>query len=94
MLSVDDQLANGLKIPAFQDEMKRRINHFEELFVVKKTLTATNFLNTLSFQDTLNADEEKTKQFLLGYLENLSNEQLKNFLALSTGAPVIPVYNW
>ena len=49
MLSVDDELANGLEILGFQDEMKQRIDHFEELFVVKKTLTATNVLNTLSF---------------------------------------------
>ena len=72
--------------------MKQHIDYFEELFVVKEKLTATNVLNILSFQDKHNVDEEKTKQFLLGYLENSSNEQLKNFLVLSTGAPVILVF--
>ena len=87
-----DQLANGLEVLGFRDEMKQHIDHFEELFFGKEKLTATNVLNTLSFQDKLNADEEKTKQFLLWYLENSSNEQLKNFLVLSTGAPVILVF--
>ena len=87
-----DQLANGLEILGFRDEMKQHIDYFEELFVVKEKLTATNVLNILSFQDKHNVDEEKTKQFLLGYLENSSNEQLKNFLVLSTGAPVILVF--
>ena len=87
-----DQLANGLEILSFRDEIKQHIDHFEELFVVKEKLTATTVLNTLSFQDKFNADKEKTKQFLLGYLENSSNEQLKNFLVLSTGAPVILVF--
>ena len=87
-----DQLANGLEVFDFRDEMKQHIDHFEELFFGKEKLTATNVLNTLSFQDKLNADEEKTKQFLLWYLENSSNEQLKNFLVLSTGAPVILVF--
>ena len=40
--------------------MKQHIDHFEKLFVVKEKLTATIFLNTLSFQDKLNADEENT----------------------------------
>ena len=35
---------------------------------------------------------KKIPKFLLGYLENSSEEQLKNFLILSTGAPVIPVF--
>ena len=87
-----DQLANGLEVLGFRDEMKQHIDHFEELFFGKEKLTATNVLNTLSFQDKLNADEEKTKQLLLWYLENSSNEQLKNFLVLSTGAPVILVF--
>ena len=87
-----DQLANGLEILGFRDDMKQHIDHVEELFVVKEKLTATNVLNTLGFQDKLNADEEKTKQFLLGYLENSSDEQLKIFLVLSTGAPVILVF--
>ena len=87
-----DQLANGLEVLGFRDEMKQHIDHFEELFLGKEKLTATNVLNTLSFQDKLNADEKKTKQLLLWYLENSSNEQLKNFLVLSTGAPVIPVF--
>ena len=87
-----DQLANGLEILGFLDEMKQHIDHFEELFVMKEKLAATNVLNTLRFQDKLNADEQETKQFLLGHLENSSNEQLENFLVLSTGAPVIPVF--
>ena len=87
-----NQLANGLQILGFQDEMKQHNDHFEELFVVKEKLTASNVLNTLNFQDKLNADEEKTKQFLLEYFENSSNKQLKNFLVFSTGAPVIPVF--
>ena len=72
--------------------MKQHIVYFEELFVVKAKLTSTNIFKTLSFQDKVNADKENTKQFLLGYFENFSNEQLKNFLVFSTGAPVIPVF--
>ena len=55
-----DQLANGLEILGFRDEMKQHIDHFEKLFIVKEKLMATIFLNTLSFQDKLNADEENT----------------------------------
>ena len=87
-----NQLANGLEILGFQDEMKQHNDHFEELFVVKEKLTASNVLNTFNFQDKLNADKEKTKQFLLEYFENSSNKQLKNFLVFSTGAPIIPVF--
>ena len=87
------RLGNGLEILGFWDEMRQHIDHFEGLFVVKKNkLVAANVLNTLSFEDKLNADEEKAKQFLLGYLENSSNEQLKNFLVYSTGAPVMPFF--
>ena len=54
----------GLEILGFRDEMKKHIDHFEELIVVKEKLTATNVLNTLSFQDKVNADEENTKVFI------------------------------
>ena len=44
-----DQLANGLEILGFRDEIKQHIDHFEELFVVKEKLTATTVLNTFEF---------------------------------------------
>ena len=59
-----DQLANGYEILGFRNEMKQHVDHFEELFVVKEKLTATNVLNTLGFQD-----KATCPSFLLTFLQ-------------------------
>ena len=44
--------------------MKQHVDHFEELFVVKEKLTATNVLNVLGFQD-----KATCPSFLLTFLQ-------------------------
>lgn len=87
------QLREGMKILGFADAMKKHPELYKVLFVAGEAELQNSKVTTkLDFPVELSAEEETTKGYLLQFISEASENDLKSFLTFATGAPKLPLF--
>lgn len=89
-----DQLIYGLKTLGLGKRMSTFPNLFRELFVAADSFDNEKVKACLQLASEESLDERSTVKYLLGYIQEVSHEELEAFLIYATGAPCIPDFGF